>query len=103
MNQSMHLLPPSKNVCPVCAIKHPSDQPHDYESLYYQMRFRMAHGRDATWADAMAHCTTEVQERWKRALESFGIRFTGPADGEVIADPPHDSLHMLVGNVDVEP
>lgn len=35
------LLPPAKDCCPECAVKHKPDQPHNPESLYYQMKLMM--------------------------------------------------------------
>lgn len=55
------LLPPSPDVCQICATDHPFDEPHNQESLYYQYRFRATHGRWPTWTDAMAHCTKDIQ------------------------------------------
>ena len=30
-------------------------------------------GRDATWNDAMAHCTDDVKERWIEGLKIHGV------------------------------
>ena len=94
----MMLLPPAPGTCPICAIVHDSDAPHDRQSLYYQMRFKGLRGRWPTWADAAAHCTPEVQAAWKEALESRGREWSEPDDGEPIADPPAESFHQPVGN-----
>lgn len=58
--------------CPECAVKHEPDQPHNAQSLAYQYDFRARHGRWPTWADAIAHCSPEVQAAWKRALQEQG-------------------------------
>ena len=60
-----HLLPPPADHCQICAVKHEPALPHNPRSLYYQTAFESRHGRPATWADAMAHCTAEMQAQWK--------------------------------------
>lgn len=62
------LLPPKKGLCQVCAVDHPPENPHNAQSLYYGMRFKMLHGRDVTWADAVAHCGEPMREIWEREL-----------------------------------
>lgn len=57
---------PVPGVCPICAIKHAADQPHNCESAYYRMRFRRRYGRGVTWQDACAHCTDKVREMERR-------------------------------------
>ncbi len=68
MTMSMTLLPPSWDVCQLCAVEHTSDQPHDCDALYYQMRFQMEHGRPPTWSDALAHCSDRAKDMWRTAL-----------------------------------
>ena len=68
---------PGPGKCPVCAAVHDPMDPHDRDSLYYQMRFRRRHKRFPTWADAMAHCSREKQEEWRAKLEAEGIPVTG--------------------------
>jgi hypothetical protein len=67
------LLPPAPGKCQTCARAHPPEDPHDASSLYYQVHFYQEHGRAATWADAMAHCTIDMQEAWEAELEARGI------------------------------
>ena len=62
------LLPPDPGVCAQCATAHAADEPHNYQSLYYQMRFRIRNGRWPTWEDAMAHCDEDVKEIWRDTL-----------------------------------
>jgi hypothetical protein len=62
------VLPCAPDVCQECAVDHAHDQPHDKQSLYYQMRFHGIHGRWPTWTDAMAHCTPEVKVAWREGL-----------------------------------
>jgi hypothetical protein len=70
---TMMLLPPRADVCQECAVDHDPRLPHNQQSLYYQMKFKMEHGRDATWNDAMAHCTDDVKERWIEGLKIHGV------------------------------
>ena len=57
---------PVPGVCPICAIRHAADQPHNCESAYYRMRFRRRYGRGVTWQDACAHCADKVRETERR-------------------------------------
>ena len=66
------LLPPREGVCPVCAVPHAGHEPHNKESLFYQMQFYAEHGRWATWDDAMAHCDEETRCQWMETLKSLG-------------------------------
>ena len=67
------LLPPAPHLCQVCAVAHAVDQPHNRDSLYYQMAFRAEHGRWPTWDDAMAHCAEEVRCAVRHALDELGV------------------------------
>ncbi len=68
---SMALLPPASHLCQVCAIDHDPEQPHNAQSLYYQTKFNMEHGRAATWQDAMEHCSDEVKAAWNERLDEL--------------------------------
>lgn len=59
--------------CPMCAVAHDPAQPHNRDSLAYQYKFYDEHGRWPTWADAMAHCTSEIKAYWREALEQRGV------------------------------
>jgi hypothetical protein len=65
---SWQVLPPSPDKCQVCAVKHEPEQPHNAQSLYYQMTFSGMVGRSPTWADALAHCSDDVKRHWKTEL-----------------------------------
>lgn len=93
----MLLLPPKPDVCPICAVDHPPDQPHNAQSLYYQYRFHGVRGRWPTWADAIAHCEAGVRQAWEERLRQRGA-WTEPADGQPIADPPAESFHQPIGD-----
>ena len=67
------LLPPPPDVCSQCARYHEPDEPHDQQSIYWQYAFLAEHDRWPTWNDAMAHCTPEVQARWREVLREHGV------------------------------
>lgn len=69
----MKLLPPSPDKCQECAVAHNAEDPHNPQSMYYQVKFQIQHGRGATWNDALAHCTPERQGLWWENLKTFGI------------------------------
>ena len=60
--------------CPMCAVKHDSNQPHDKDSLTYQYKFYDEHGRWPTWKDAMAHCSEDIKKNWIEELEKKGVK-----------------------------
>lgn len=68
---AMTLLPAKPGTCPECAVKHDPQLPHNRDSLYYQVKFKMANGRHPTWNDAMAHCTDEMKARWREAFAKY--------------------------------
>lgn len=78
---SWALVPPPAEACQICGVEHEPRLPHNAQSLYYQACFSGMHGRAATWADAMAHCTVEMQAAWERELRALG-RWTEPPAGE---------------------
>ncbi len=65
---SWKVMPPRKDTCQVCAVKHHPNEPHNQQSLYYQMIFEGQIGRAPTWADAMAHCDDTTKAEWEAAL-----------------------------------
>lgn len=91
----LQMLPPAEHLCPICAVEHEADLPHNAQSMYYQMRFKEHHGRHPTWADASAHCSTEMRSLWKEELLLRGA-WTEPEDGNVIAEPLHDAIRQIV-------
>lgn len=62
------MLPGPPGTCSWCHVKHAADQPHNQQSLSYQIKFQTLHGRAPTWSDAMAHCSPEVQSLWRKGL-----------------------------------
>jgi hypothetical protein len=62
------MLPGPPGTCEWCHVEHDPGQPHNADSLPYQMKFHQIHGRWPTWTDAMAHCTEEVRAKWRKQL-----------------------------------
>lgn len=71
--RKLTLQPPAPDVCQECAVLHAPADPHDRDSLFYQMQFQREHRRWPTWADAMAHCAPEIQSEWRAELEQLGV------------------------------
>lgn len=94
----MLLLPPHKDCCPVCAVKHDPALPHNAQSIYYQYRFYGIRGRWPTWADALAHCDERTRRDWEIVLRDRGA-WSEPDDGEPIADPPAESINQPIGDI----
>jgi hypothetical protein len=76
-----NVLPPAADKCQVCAVKHAPSEPHDAQSLYYQMTFNGMIGRAPTWADAIAHCDDGVKRAWGAELRKMGA-WSEPQNGE---------------------
>ena len=57
----------------MCAAQHTLEEPHNQQSLFYQMYFHQCYGRWPTWKDAMEHCSEAVQKAWKEQLVKYGI------------------------------
>ena len=66
------LLPPARDVCQECAVKHKPEDPHDANSLYYQLVFYRKHGRYPTWEDALQHCPEAIKDAWEEILREIG-------------------------------
>lgn len=82
----MMLLPPAKDKCQLCAVAHAAEAAHNAQSLFYQTRFQMQHGRAGTWADAIAHCPPDVRSMWERELRRLGGWSEPPEGVEPIAE-----------------
>ena len=78
------ILPTASDKCQFCARDHPPREPHDAQSLYYQMAFKGAQGRWPTWADAIAHCEEPVRKAWRGHLTALKA-WTEPEELEPIA------------------
>jgi len=71
------LMPAREGTCEVCATAHAIELPHNAQSLFYQTRFNIEHGRAATWTDAMEHCALELQALWREKLIEIGVDVDG--------------------------
>lgn len=78
-NSGFTLLPCAKDVCQECAVDHPPQHPHNQQSLYFQYKFYGQHGRWPTWADAIAHCSPEMQKFWRDELAKRGVEVPAAA------------------------
>lgn len=79
---------PVPGSCPVCAVKHDKDDPHDLNSLYWQNRFYKGNRRFPTWADALKHCSPESRAMWVERLKNAGIEVVFPEDGAEAPEKP---------------
>jgi hypothetical protein len=70
--QTMMLLRPAPHLCQECAVDHRPEDPHNAQSLFYEMKFHMQRKRYPTWADAVAHCAPEVRAAWEGELRRVG-------------------------------
>jgi len=71
---SMVLMPAAPGTCQECATKHEPKMPHNQQSLFWLVRFKMKHGRTPTWKDAMAHCASEMRSAWIDELLKRGVK-----------------------------
>ena len=62
-----------EGTCQECAVKHPPEQPHNRDSLFYQYKFYDEQGRWPTWEDAMSHCPEEIKILWREQLQNHGV------------------------------
>lgn len=67
------LLPPHPNKCQECGVNHKEDEPHNPDSLYYQMQFKKKYDRWPTWDDAIAHLAPNAQEAIKVILRENNV------------------------------
>lgn len=88
------LLPPPADCCQECARKHAPEQPHDRQTLFYQMKFLNDKGRYPTWQDAMSHCAPEVQRLWREELEKLGA-WSVPVEGMT----PEKKAAVILGGI----
>jgi hypothetical protein len=78
---SWNVMPPPADRCQICAAKHDPEQPHNAQSIYYQVTFNGMLGRAPTWADAIAHCSDDLRRKWEEALRARGA-WSEPPQGE---------------------
>lgn len=66
--KTMTLLPPAPDACQECAVKHPPEQPHNPQSLYWATKRKMESKPPPTWEIALEHCPQDVYDLWVDAL-----------------------------------
>jgi hypothetical protein len=71
--KDMKILPAKEGTCPICAVNHEPELPHNKDSLFYQMTFYQNNGRFPTWKDAMEHCSDEMKALWTHELLERGV------------------------------
>ncbi|WP_066723475.1 hypothetical protein [Sphingomonas pituitosa] len=76
---TMMLMPAREGTCEICATAHKLELPHNAQSLFYQTRFNIEHGRAPDWRDAMAHCSDEMRALWTEQLTARGVDVEGGA------------------------
>lgn len=77
MAEKIKVLPPRPGVCKMCAARHSADQPHERDSLYYQVKFYRRFRRFPTWEDAMNHCSEEAKSAFRKKLSGRGVDLAG--------------------------
>lgn len=73
INSNWMLLPCAPDVCQECAIDHDPEEPHNRDSLYYQMTFYKKHKSYPTWEDAIAHCSDNLKYAVREFLREKGV------------------------------
>lgn len=63
----------SLRVCSECGSQHSPSQPHDPAKKIYRQRFVEKNGRFPTWEDALAHCTDQTKDLWRKELKKSKI------------------------------
>ncbi|MBA7621881.1 hypothetical protein ES703_29251 [subsurface metagenome] len=72
IKHNLKILPPRTDLCQECATKHDINEPHNRDSLYYQIHFKMKNGRSPNWEDAIAHCDKVTKQLWRKELIKLG-------------------------------
>ena len=57
----IRILPPRPGGCKICGARHRPEEPHEYSSLYYKVKFYGSYRRFPTREDAAAHCPDAVR------------------------------------------
>jgi hypothetical protein len=78
----MTMLRPPPDCCQLCAVKHGPAEPHNADSLYYQMKFHELHDRWPTWEDAIAHCSRSIKRAARKILRKHLQPTTKPHQKE---------------------
>jgi hypothetical protein len=84
----LSLLPARDGLCQWCYTEHDPGEPHDLTNLNYQIKFRMANRREATWTDAMAHCHPEIQRHWRTCIVEMLRERAEPVPRDLLEGEP---------------
>ena len=88
----LKVMPAAPGTCAFCATEHNEFQPHNWWSVFYQVRFKLKWGRAATHADAVAHLTWSARDLYRCRLQERGIAWTEPPAGcGPVAEPYAES------------
>jgi hypothetical protein len=58
-------------LCRECAWHHKPQEPHNAESIIFQLNFIDEHGRVPSWNDALAHCDDKTKRTWIAAIADW--------------------------------
>lgn len=87
-------LPAKAGTCVHCATEHGKDDPHNFQSIFWGIRFKMRWGRDPTHADCVAHLSPRIQTAYREVLLlRYDIEWTEPK-GEPVSEPYEVSKGM---------
>lgn len=84
---AMKLLLAAPGTCVHCATEHGEYDPHNWWSIFYQMRFKMTWGRDVTHADCVAHLSKATQAAYRQALRDKAPNIEWTETEEPIREP----------------
>jgi hypothetical protein len=77
--EQARLMPPTGEVCSVCASNHEAHEPHNAASLRFHQWFAEQERRsgrvprEPTWDDAAEHCDRQTRQIWHELLVACGI------------------------------
>jgi hypothetical protein len=80
------ILPPAPDKCQECANDHKPEEPHNITSIFYLVKFKNDHGRDATFADASAHCSDLMKEYFALKLRFLQMSISGEPFPDDVAE-----------------
>ena len=66
--EDMILQKPAIGTCRECGVKHKDYEPHNKDSLFYQIKFKVEHGRWPTWEDACSHLPDDIRDDCLKAI-----------------------------------
>lgn len=73
MRGVIRIIPPTPGCCLTCYGHHGEREPHNRDSLWYQITFFAEHARYPSWRDAAAHCPEDVRERFLAEKKAEGL------------------------------